>query len=286
MGWEAILLHHYGEDRDEFCENEPVGMWNLRVGWNIPLFFNFQVGDLLVAFTAMIPTAFYFVRNTYAWVNDGPFGQISCKLLHTSQASSIGCSIFSLTVLSFERFFAVVFPMRNIVTIRGTVWLIVVIWFFSFVLSMPLLYASKVRISDGVPYCIENWAPIFDPVKAPAIYTVVSFVFLYAIPLLVIAVLYSVIAVKVWRKKPPGNTIAPNHQVHRAAKKNVLKMSLALVLVFAFCWILIHVNLFLTDFSDTFGSCRSLPWLRATGFLLGHANSATNCCIYPLFSQE
>ena len=235
----------------------------------------------------MIPTAVDIIRGTKSpWVGDGTFGQLSCKLLIFSQASSIACSIISLTVLAFERFFVVVFPLWNVVTSRGTSWSIAVIWLAVLALSWPFLYAGKVRLFDGIPYCTEYWAPAFDPKRAPAIYTIESFVFLYAFPLLVIAVLYSVIAVKVWSRRTPGNVNAVSRRVLQKNKKNVLKMSITVVLTFAIYWFLIHLNLLFMDFSDVFEPCGIPSWLQITGFLLGHASSAMNCCIYPIFSQE
>lgn len=234
----------------------------------------------------MIPTAVSMLRGGLSWVNDGPFGQVSCKLYMFSQGSSMACSIFSLTVLAFERFFVVVFPLWNVVTIRGTLWSIAVSWVAAFALSSPFFYAAKVRLFDDVPYCTEDWAPAFDPKRAPAVYTIVSFVLMYALPLLVIAALYSVIAVKVWKRRTPGNTTAASRRVLQQYKKNVLKVSIAVVLAFAFCWFLMHLNMFLFYLSDLFEACGIPFWLQTTGFLLGHANSAINCCLYPIFSQE
>lgn len=234
----------------------------------------------------MIPTIFGEIRGTHSWVNDSLFGQISCKLLAFSHGLSIACSILSLTVLALERFFVVVFPLLNIITIKGTLRSIIGTWVAGFAFSSPLLYASKVHIYDGVAFCIEDWAPAFHPKRAHAIYTIVSFVFLYALPLLIIAVLYSVIAAKVWRRRSPGNATPTNHRVSQECRKNVLKMSLAVVLAFAFCWFLMHLNMLLGDFSDVFEACGISNWLQMTGFLLGHGNSAINCCIYPIFSQE
>lgn len=239
-----------------------------------------------MATVIMIPQAVSMLRDTHSWVNDGPFGQISCKLFMFSQALSIASSIFSLTVLAFERFFVVVFPLWNIITIKGTLRSIIVIWVATFALSSPLLYAAKVRLNDAVAFCMEDWAPAFNPKRAQAIYTIVSFVFLYALPLLIIAVLYSVIAAKVWSRRTPGNTTLANRRVLQEYRKNVLKMSVAVVLAFAFCWFLMHLNVLLIDFSDLFEACGIPKWLQTTGFLLGHSNSAINCCIYPIFSQE
>ena len=105
-----------------------------------------------MAFLSMIPTAVSMLRGDHSWVNDGPFGQVSCKFLQFSPGSSIACSIFSLTVLAFERFLVVVFPLWNVVTIRGTLWSIAVIWVAAIGISSPLFYATKVRVYDGVPY--------------------------------------------------------------------------------------------------------------------------------------
>ena len=234
----------------------------------------------------MIPTVVSMLRGTHSWVNDSRFGQVSCKLFLFSQALSIACSIFSLTALAFERFLLIVLPRWNAVTIRGTMQLIAATWMAALALSSPFFYASKVRLYDGVPYCIEDWAPAFDPKRAPKIYTIVYFVLLYALPLLVIAVLYSAIATKVWARRTPGNKTAASHRVLQEKRKNVLKMSIAVVLAFAICWFLMHLNQFLIDFSHVFEPCVIPMWLQTTGFLLGHANSAINCCIYPIFSQE
>lgn len=235
----------------------------------------------------MIPTAISMLRGIHSWVNDGLFGQISCKLVVFSQGSSMACSIITLTALAFERYFAVVFPMWKVVTTRRTRWLVAFIWIASFASTSPILYATKVQLFEGVPFCIEDWAPAFDPKKAPRIYTIISFVLLYAFPLLVISVLYSIIIVKVWGRHIPGNTTPANVRLMNKSKKNVLKMLITVVLAFALCWFLMHLNVFLQDFSDVFPLPCGIPvGLQTTGFLFGHANSAINCCIYVIFSQD
>lgn len=246
----------------------------------------FQVGDLLMAILIMIHNAVSMIRGTHSWVNDAPFGQITCKLRMISQGSSMACSIFTLTALAFERFFAVVFPMWKVVTVRRTRWLIVGIWIASLAAISPMLYAGKVKLYDGIPFCVEDWAPAFDPKRSPAIFTIVSFIFLYALPLLFISVLYSIIIAKVWGRDIPGNATPANQRLLNKSKKNVLKMLVTVVLAFALCWFLMHLNLFLMDFSDVFYPCGIPIGLQTTGFLFAHANSAINCCIYVIFSQD
>ena len=241
-----------------------------------------------MAIFSMIPTAIGMLRDSNSWIfaDDGPFGQLSCKLLQFSQASSMSCSILSLTALAFERFFAVVFPMQKVLSIRRTLRIITVIWVATIALTCPFLYAGKVRRFDGVPFCIEDWSPAFHPKQTPEIVTIVSFVFLYALPLIVISVVYSIITAKVWGRRSPGNATQANRRVLNKSKKNVLKLSVAVVLAFAFGWFLIHLNLFLFHFSDVFKPCGIPLWLQNTGFFLGHANSAINCLIYVIFSDN
>ena len=136
------------------------------------------------------------------------------------------------------------------------------------------------------PTAFEDWVPAFDPKRASAIYTIVSLVLLYALPLVVIAKFYFVIAVKVWRRRTPGHTSPANRRVLKGSEKNVLMMSIVVVLAFAFCWFLMHLNMFLMGFSDVFKACGIPMWLQTTGFVLDYANSAINCCVYPMFSKE
>jgi len=198
----------------------------------------------------------------------------------------MACSIFTLTALAFERFFAVAFPMWKVITKRRTRWLIAVIWTASFAYPAPFFYAAKVHLYDGIPFCVEDWAPVFDPRRSQATFTLVSFVFLYAVPLLVISVLYSIIIAKVWGRDIPGNATLANQRLLNKSKKNVLKMLITVVLAFALCWFLMHLNVLLIDFSSVFTSCGIPKGLQNTAFLFGHANSAINCCIYVIFSQE
>lgn len=239
-----------------------------------------------MAIVTMIPTAESMLRGSHSWLSgDAPFGQISCKLFSFAQGCSMASSIFTLAALAFERFFAVVFPMWKAVTVRRTRWLVAVIWVASCSYPAPLLYAAKVKLYDGVPFCVEDWAPAFKP-GSQAIFTVVSFVFLYALPLLVISVLYSIIIAKVWGRDIPGNATPANQRLLNKSKKNVLKMLITVVVSFALCWFLMHLNLFLMDFSSVFSPCGIPIGLQTTAFLFGHANSAINCCIYVIFSQD
>ena len=85
---------------------------------------------------------------------------------------------------------------------------------------------------------------------------------------------YFAIAVKVWRRRTPGRTSSAKRQVLKESKKNVLEMSIAIVLAFA---VLLVSD---ASYSDVFKACGIPILLQTTGFLLGYANSTINCCVY------
>ena len=199
------------------------------------LIVNIAASDLVMAFLSMLPTLVTMLLNKRVWTG-GIAGEVLCKIVAFAPSASISCSIYSMVALTCERFVAVVFPLKRFGRRAKTKKLILAVWIASLLTNAPLLYASRVVYHQGVPYCSEDWAPLFDPVSAPAIFTVSSFVLQYALPILVITPLYVIIIVKVWNREIPGSTTTgTTARLARRSRKNVLKMLVATVVAFAAC---------------------------------------------------
>ena len=249
------------------------------------LIVNIAASDLVMAFLSMLPTLVTMLLNERKWTG-GIVGEVLCKIVAFAPSASISCSIFSMTALACERYVAVVFPMKRIASRAKTKKLILTVWIASLLTNAPLLYASRVVYYQGVPYCSEDWAPLFDRVRAPAIFTISSFVLQYALPILVITPLCVVVIVKVWQREIPGHATRKNARLQRRSRKNVLKMLVATVVAFAACWILNHVNYFLQYFRSVSLPCGLPRRVLMAGFLLSHSNTAINCFIYATFSDD
>lgn len=79
------------------------------------------------------------------------------------------------------------------------------IWLASFFSVSPLLYATTTQEIDAIVYCYEDWTPLFDQETAVKSYTMITFVLLYAVPLLIICVFYSIVVYKAWIRRLPLN---------------------------------------------------------------------------------
>lgn len=87
-----------------------------------------------------------FVFPSWIW------GEIICKLSEFFKDLSIGVSVFTLTALSGDRFFAIVDPLRKFHSHSGrratriTIGIALLIWILAGVMGIPALTASYVKV--------------------------------------------------------------------------------------------------------------------------------------------
>lgn len=266
------------------------------------LIINMAAADLFITVFNMPTYLEILITQKNDWVG-GPLGLLLCKLVLFIQGVSVTCSVLSLTVLSVHRFVSVFFPWKKLLNTKNVKFSIMAIWIVSLVFISPLLYALNVVDYDGVLICDERWSPLFDEKEAPKTYTIVIFVLLYIAPLLIMAILYSCLIYKLWFRCPTEFTSSTYRRQSEEAlsmarvssddtgkqaksKKIVLKMLVTVVVVFALCWLPMHVRSFLYFFKKDGFPCGLPPLLDFIGYFLGHANSALNPCIYVGFSES
>lgn len=250
------------------------------------LIVNMAVADLLVASLNMVNTTVALVRRSPEWTVPGLPGVALCKILGFMFGFTISCSILNLTAIAAERFVAILFPLKRLLETSQVKYIGLVIWLASLVSVSPLLYATNIIEVDGSLYCGENWGPLFDPVRSPEIFTVVYFALMYALPLFIITILYSCIVIKVWFRKIPGNATGRTEARQIRTRKKVLRMLLTVVVVFALCWLPLHINMFLMYVVDKFAKCGVPKGVSFFALFLGHSNSAINPCLYLIFNED
>eukprot|EP00794_Sanderia_malayensis_P007846 gene7846-8695_t len=163
---------------------------------------------------------------------------------------------------------------------------LLVIWLASTAVASPMIYAQKLSKIDGKMYCAESWGRPFDAVESPKHYTIILFVTLYAIPLFIMALLYTAIGRKLWKRHIPGHRSFESENIALKQKRKVIKMLVSVVLAFAICWFPIFLAQFLFFFNPHFMKCpKSFPeWFAFTAYFLQYTSSGVSPCLYFLFS--
>ena len=261
-----FLVNHYPE---------------LKTTFNI-LIVNMAASDILYVITA-IPLSLAYLYESAKWFPGG-FGVFLCKFLPFLAVISIGSSVLTLTIMTVDRYLAIVRTMRRPLSLKLIVVAIASTWLISGLVFASELYKYKLYNESGHVICAPRWVDdLLASHKITKYEMVVRFVLFYLIPLLAMAVLYSKIVLHLWKRKAPGEH--NDKHCHRIVRQNhkVIIMLITVVTIFALCWLPTQVNHFLITFS--YDSC--LPTsLTLTFFFVSHANPAINPCLYLIFNEN
>lgn len=251
---------------------------------------NMAFADLLVTLFSM-PTTVAQLYISHRWFS-GSFGTLTCKLVYSSFFLSLAASVFTIVFISAERYVAIFFPLRGD-SLKLPKLLTSLIWVLAFLMTSPILILFKTKQFDpmGPHYCITEWPwpDSVDTVEETTFrvlkdYFIALFVILYCFPVLFVGFLYSLISFKLWFVASPGN----NHKSHRAAlqksRKKVVKLLIAIVVVFSVCFFPSHLmHYYLVFRYDMY--LKIEHW----GFVLywmSQANSSINPCLYILLNDS
>uniref|UniRef100_A0A8C9UXV1 Gastrin-releasing peptide receptor n=1 Tax=Scleropages formosus TaxID=113540 RepID=A0A8C9UXV1_SCLFO len=198
------------------------------------------VGDLLLLLTCAPVDASRYLTDE--WL----FGRAGCKLIPFIQLTSVGVSVFTLTVLSADRYKAIVKPM-DIQTSNATAKIFIMaamIWILSMTLAIPeAIFSDLHTFSIGkTNETFVTCAPYSHAGDLhPKIHSMASFLIFYIIPLVIISIYYSFIARSLIRSAsnmPGEDNLHVRRQVE--SRKRLAKTVLVFVGLFAVCWLPSH----------------------------------------------
>ncbi|XP_017354294.2 LOW QUALITY PROTEIN: endothelin receptor type B [Cebus imitator] len=219
---------------------------------------------------------------------DWPFGAEMCKLVPFIQKASVGITVLSLCALSIDRYRAVASwsRIKGIGVPKWTAVEIVLIWVVSVVLAVPEAIGFDLITMDYkgsyLRICFLN------PVQKTAFMQFYKtakdwwlFSFYFCLPLAITAFFYTLMTCEMLRKKS-GMQIALND--HLKQRREVAKTVFCLVLVFALCWLPLHLSrilkLTLYDQNDP-NRCELLSFLLVLDYI-GINMASLNSCINPI----
>ena len=240
---------------------------------------NMAVADLLM--TIDIPYILKFFYVDHKWF--GTFmGTVLCKFFHSAQVGSLIASVFSLVAISLDRSFAILFPMKTVMTKNVVRFAIATIWLGALAFSLPLMVASKIVHFEGTDFkgCRERWVTM-----SGSTYILVLTIGGYIIPLIIIAIVCGLAAIRLWSRQLPGHKNLVSNKKAQSSSRRATAMLITVVIVFALSWLPFQTLEMLRGFNKPL--FYSLPIeLRYTTPWFGYANSAINPILYVIFSEN
>ncbi|XP_078393061.1 somatostatin receptor type 1 [Cetorhinus maximus] len=204
-----------------------------------------------------------------------PFGSLMCRLVLSVDGVNMFTSVFCLTVLSVDRYIAVVHPIKAASYRRPTVakTINILVWVLSLLVILPIaIYADTVRTSEGTVVCNLLW-PETSWSKAFVVYT---FLLGFLLPALAICLCYCLIVLRM-----RSVALRAGWLQRRRSEKRITWMVMLVVAAFAVCWMpfyivqMVNVFLYPTD-----------PTLTQLFIILSYANSSANPILYAFVSDN
>ncbi|XP_065363548.1 allatostatin-A receptor [Calliphora vicina] len=242
------------------------------------LIINLAVSDILFVIFCVPFTATDYVLPEW------PFGNLWCKFVQYMIVVTCHCSVYTLVLMSFDRFLAVVHPVTSMSlrTERNATLAIILAWILIITTAIPVALAHSVRIYQfhGHNYtaCVfssdkEVWSLLGFQLS--------FFLSSYVAPLTLICFLYMGMLARLWKSAPGCKPSAES----RKGKRRVTRMVVVVVLAFAICWLPIHVILVLKAF-NLYGSSHVTVIIQIISHVLAYTNSCINPILYAFLSDN
>ena len=221
------------------------------------------------------------------WSLRGPVGQALCKLHDFLVFVSALVSTQSLVLIAVDRFGAVVFPFRSpLISSKRCRFFILTTWIIAVAANIPnAMTYELVEHKEGM-VCVRKWNEVFGESLSYRNYIVSMLVVFWYVAMVLIAILYMTVVIKLKSQNIPGEGSANGREQQSRRQKNVLKMSIAIVVTFIVCWLPATIWWFLILYppdSTMTASC-GFQYFRVIAFCVAHSNSAINPCISFIFS--
>lgn len=209
------------------------------------------------------------------------FGFYICKLFFILTSINWFTSIFSLTVMSGDRYLAVCHPVRSMSYRNPVVALIVCVcaWCLSLLVMLPIvLYAMTVEGPCGTS-CTILW-PEGQPITADQAFIWYAFILGFAIPVALIIVFYVLVILRL-------KTVGPKtkSKEKKRSHRKVTIMVLVVITAYVVCWAPYWVYQVALTFAKT-------DWPRWSMYIfqaftvLSYANSMLNPLLYAFLSEN
>ncbi|XP_071836991.1 orexin/Hypocretin receptor type 1-like isoform X2 [Apostichopus japonicus] len=265
---------------------------------------NLAVADLLVSLICLPLNAMNGV--SMSWF----LGQPMCKFLGFFTLVSLCVSIYTLMMISVDRYLAICRPLKFQISATRVVVVVIIIWVASITVASPLIVVNDVERMPGLVHIdYPNWlAACKEKRWQNTVWQTIYYLFMtfinYVLPLTVIGVAYRNVCKTLWSGIPTEEmSHAETQKLTKSSKeksktaaqiesrRKVARMLIVVVLIFAVCLLpfqivnILRVFGYFNKFDPLTEHNKSNTPILITS-LLTYLNSAVNPLIYNFMSAK
>ncbi|XP_055732799.1 delta-type opioid receptor-like [Salvelinus fontinalis] len=246
----------------------------MKTSTNIYIF-NLALADALATSTLPFQSAKY-LMGTWA------FGEVLCKVVIAIDYYNMFTSIFTLTMMSVDRYIAVCHPVRALefrTPAKGKI-INVLIWVLSSAIGVPIMVMAVTKTTDsGQTMCTlmfpdPDW--YWDTVTKICV-----FIFAFIVPVMVITICYGLMILRLRSVRLLSGSKEKDRNMRR-----ITRMVLVIVAAFIICWTPIHIFIIIKTLVEI--NSRN-PYVKASWHLciaLGYMNSSLNPVLYAFLDEN
>ena len=241
------------------------------------LIINQACADLLIS-VAEITVFFYTSSMGSLWIG-GILGLISCKICIAILFISCNFSVWILGIIAVDRFYAVARPLRLSPISQHLNKIIILCWVWSTAFSMHYIVKETFKNVKGSHYwdlniLFNGWSQFNTISTTLNVFT----------PLSIMTVLYTIVCLKRWSRKVPGEGNNQNEEQAAALKiaKKVTRMMIIDVVLYLICWLPAYMSVLLRFVYRV--QVNDILFLFSNFLTLSY--SGTNPYVYLILSQN
>lgn len=236
--------------------------WKMKRTVFTTWYISLAISDFL--FCAFLPLEVFYMITLH-W----PFGLVLCKLTSSALFLNMYSSVFLLVLISADRCIMVLFPVwaHNQRTVLKAVGVVLLMWLFSALLTLPSSIFRQVAIHGSVTQCYADYRH-HSRHKAVVL---TRFICGFLVPFLMIVFCCTVLGVKLRRLSIKST--------------KPYKVMAALILTFFFCWLPYH-SFVLLELDVKNNSLEVLSTGLKVGATLAAANSFISPVLYVFIGND
>ncbi|XP_040901099.1 opioid receptor, delta 1b isoform X1 [Toxotes jaculatrix] len=246
----------------------------MKTATNIYIF-NLALADALATSTLPFQSAKYLMST---W----PFGELLCKVVIAIDYYNMFTSIFTLTMMSVDRYIAVCHPVRalDFRTPAKAKLINVCIWILSSAVGVPVMIIAVTKVTDkGNTACTLTFPKpewYWDTVMKICV-----FIFAFVVPVLVITICYGLMILRLKSVRLLSGSKEKDRNLRR-----ITRMVLVVVAAFIICWTPIHIFIIVKTMVDIDHKDLFVMASWHLCIALGYTNSSLNPVLYAFLDEN